>query len=52
MAVCGVGGAHVSLLVPLGWVCGRILGKGGRFSLVLLDLRWRMGLGQNFGNGG
>jgi len=25
------------------------LGKGERFSLVLLDLRWGMGLGQNFG---
>jgi hypothetical protein len=27
---------------------GRILGKGGRFSLVLLDLRWGMGFGQDF----
>jgi hypothetical protein len=42
LAVYGVGGAHASLLVPLGWVCGRILGKGRRLSLVLLDLRWGM----------
>jgi hypothetical protein len=31
------------------WGCGRTSGNGRRLSLVLLDLRWRMGLGQNFG---
>jgi hypothetical protein len=49
MAICGVGGAHASLLVPLGWVCGRILRKGERLSLVLLDLRWGMEVERNFG---
>jgi hypothetical protein len=49
LVVRGVGGAPASLQVPLGWSYGRISGKGEGFSLVLLDLRWGMGLGQNFG---
>jgi hypothetical protein len=49
LAVYGVGGVPASLLVPLGWGCGRISGKGERFSPVLLDLWWGMGLGQDFG---
>jgi len=49
LAVCGVGGAHAILLVPLGWICVRIFGNGRKLVLVLLDLRWGMGLGQNFG---
>jgi hypothetical protein len=35
--------------VPLGWGCGRTLGKGRRHSLAFLKFRWGMGLGQNFG---
>jgi hypothetical protein len=35
--------------VPLEWGCGRTSGKGRRLSLVSLDLRWGMELGQNFG---
>jgi hypothetical protein len=35
--------------VPLEWGCGRTSGKGGRLSLVLLDLRWGTGLGRTFG---
>jgi hypothetical protein len=35
--------------VPLGRGCERILGKDGRHSLVLLNLRWGMRVGQNFG---
>jgi hypothetical protein len=31
------------------WGCGRTSGNGERLSLVLLDFRWGMGLGQNFG---
>jgi hypothetical protein len=31
------------------WGCERILGKDGRHSLVLLNLRWGMRVGQNFG---
>jgi hypothetical protein len=34
--------------VPLEWGCGRTSRKGGRLSPVFLDLRWGMGLGQNF----
>jgi hypothetical protein len=49
LAVCGVGGAPLSLQVPLEWDCGRTSGNDGKLSLVLLDLRWGMGLGQNFG---
>jgi hypothetical protein len=33
----------------MGWGCGRISGKGGGSSLVSLDLKWGMGLGQNIG---
>jgi hypothetical protein len=48
LIVCGMGGVLASRLVLMGWGCGRISGKGGGFSLVSLDWRWGMGLGQNF----
>jgi hypothetical protein len=44
--VYGAGGAPLTLYVPMEWGCGRTSGNGGRLSLVLLDLRWGMGLGQ------
>jgi hypothetical protein len=49
MEVYGEGSAHLFLLEPLGWDCGRISGKGGITFLALPDLKWRMAPRSAFG---
>jgi hypothetical protein len=48
----GAEGAGGALLIPeelSGWGCGRISGKGERFSKALLDMWWGMARGLAFG---